>query len=122
MITTKEEGLRPLSFFQYRTQITTNRVFFFCKAEKIPVGNFVKTILKGGDIVSAFMFLIGGIVIGLIFGFFIGIAISTGKGTLRIDHSDPNKDRYLFEVDDLDHIRSKSRLVITIDHEAKIAE
>ena len=39
------------------------------------------------------------------------------SGTLRIDHSNPEKDFYCFEIDDLDKLSKQSRMVLKIHHE-----
>lgn len=43
-------------------------------------------------------------------------------GTLKIDHSNPEKDVYRFELDNLDDISKKSRIVLKIDHNAKLSQ
>ena len=42
-------------------------------------------------------------------------------GTLRIDHSNPDKDVYRFEINDLDGIRRKKRITLKIDHNADLS-
>lgn len=44
------------------------------------------------------------------------------SGTLRIDHSDPNKDVYRIDIDDLDAIDKKKRMVLKIDHNADLSQ
>lgn len=44
------------------------------------------------------------------------------SGTLRIDHSNPEKDIYRFEIDDLDSIARKKRIVLNIDHNAVLSQ
>lgn len=44
-----------------------------------------------------------------------------GTGTLRIDHSNPKKDLYRFDIDDLDQLNKKKRLILTIDHNADLS-
>ena len=39
------------------------------------------------------------------------------SGTLRIDHSNPARDFYCFEIDDLDKLSKRSRMVLKIHHE-----
>lgn len=43
-------------------------------------------------------------------------------GTLRIDHSDPEKDIYRLDLDDLDAINKKKRVILTIDHDADLSQ
>jgi hypothetical protein len=45
--------------------------------------------------------------------------ILTGTGTLRIDHSNPDKDAYLFEIADLDKLDKKKYFWLRIEHESK---
>lgn len=40
----------------------------------------------------------------------------TGFGTLNIDHSNPDKDVYRFEIEDLDDLYKKSKVVMSIKH------
>ena len=46
-------------------------------------------------------------------------------GTLRIDHSDPEKDIYrldLNDLNDLDALNTKKRVILTIDHNADLSQ
>ena len=52
---------------------------------------------------------------------FIALRFRCGTGILRIDHSNPNKDLYRFDVDDLDKLNKKKRIVLTIDHNADLS-
>lgn len=62
-------------------------------------------------------------------GLFIGIGvmglihlIKSGSGVLRIDHSNPEKDIYRFEIDDLDKLNKKSHIELKIDHDADLSQ
>ena len=44
------------------------------------------------------------------------------SGTLRIDHSNPEKDTYRFEIDNLDSINKKKRITLVIDHDADLSQ
>ena len=62
-------------------------------------------------------------------GLFIGIALTglyflirSTSGTLRIDHTNPEKDVYRFEIDDLDSINKKKRIELKIDHNANLSQ
>lgn len=62
-------------------------------------------------------------------GVFIGALITlitrdigAGSGTLRVDHSNPEKDIYRLEVDDLDGLDKKKRLNLKIDHHANLSQ
>lgn len=43
-------------------------------------------------------------------------------GTLRIDHSNPEKDIYRFEINNLDSLDKKKRIVLKIDHHADLSQ
>lgn len=60
--------------------------------------------------------VIGSIVSNIIF------YIRTGSGTLRIDHSNPDKDLYRFEIDDLDKLDSQKKVLLKIDHNANLSQ
>lgn len=42
-------------------------------------------------------------------------------GTLKIDHSNPEKDVYRFDVDDLDSLAKKKRIVLKVDNNADLS-
>ena len=61
-------------------------------------------------------------------GLFAGIAVSvifcrmtTKSGYLRIDHSNPNKDVFRFEVDGIAD-RTTRRFVLKVDHNADLSQ
>lgn len=60
--------------------------------------------------------VIGSIVSNIIF------YIRTGSGTLKIDHSNPDKDLYRFEIDDLDKLDSQKKVLLKIDHNANLSQ
>ena len=43
-------------------------------------------------------------------------------GTLKIDHSNPNRDVYRFEVDNLDSLDKKKRISLNVDHNANLSQ
>ena len=57
-------------------------------------------------------------------GVVIGVLLDRLRtvGTLRIDHSNPNKDVYRFEINDLDSLNKKKHIVLTIDHHADLSQ
>lgn len=65
---------------------------------------------------------------GMFTGFFIASLISficfyfMAGGTLKIDHSDPEKDLYRFEIDDLDDLSKKKRVILSIKHDADLSQ
>ena len=68
---------------------------------------------------------IGATTCGVIFGIglmLLYIVLKTATGTLRIDHTNPTKDVYRFEIDDLDRIKSKKRVVLKVDNNADLSQ
>lgn len=44
-------------------------------------------------------------------------------GTLKIDNSDPEKDRYLFDLgDNLDKLSKKKRIILKVDNNADLSQ
>lgn len=43
------------------------------------------------------------------------------SGTLRIDHSNPEKDIYRFEVDEIENLPKKKEIVLKIDNNADLS-
>ena len=50
------------------------------------------------------------------------IFLKSVHGTLRIDRSDPNKDIYRLDLDDLDVLTRKKRVILNIDHHANLSQ
>lgn len=46
----------------------------------------------------------------------------SSSGTLRIDHSNPEKDIYRFEVDDIDNLSRKKRIILKVDNNADLSQ
>ena len=67
----------------------------------------------------AFVFIFG-IVIGLFAAGLMALRIQVG--TLRIDHSNSEKDTYLFEIDDLDKISEKEFVILRVDNYADLSQ
>lgn len=69
-------------------------------------------------------------VLSLFIAFFIGCVATSAiyvlertSGTLKIDRSDPEKDRYRFEItDDLDSLITKKKIVLKIDNNADLSQ
>lgn len=64
------------------------------------------------------------LIIGAIIGIALGIIFSSFQecyGVLKIDMSG-DKDLYRFEIDDLDVLSKKRRIIIKIDNKAEIRE
>lgn len=68
-----------------------------------------------------FVYLLLGAACGLIVSALIH-RMKKPDGTLRIDHSNPGKDLYRFEVDNLDLLDKKQRVIFTIDHKANLSQ
>ena len=65
-------------------------------------------------------FIIGVAVGVIIYALFQRILVA--HGTLRIDHSNPEKDIYRFEIDNLDKLNRRSYVELKIDHHADLSQ
>lgn len=65
--------------------------------------------------------VLGGILIGIIMAV-IFVKVRTVQGVLRIDCSDPEKDRYRFDIDNLDILPKKKSIVLKIDTKADLSQ
>ena len=61
--------------------------------------------------------------------FLAGVAVGSivtscrkASGTLRIDHSNPEKDVYRFDIDDLNGLSKKKRIVLKVDNYADLSQ
>lgn len=64
-------------------------------------------------------------VVGICVGAFITNLVMdarSGFGTLRIDHSNPEKDVYLFDIDKFEDISGKKRVILRVDHNANLSQ
>lgn len=64
-------------------------------------------------------------VVGIVIGCIINILIcraNSSSGTLRIDHTNPEKDVYRIEVDDLDKLSKKKRIILKVDNRADLSQ
>ena len=67
--------------------------------------------------------------LALIVGIIVGIIVTTlvvkfskrSAGTLKIDHSNPDKDVYRFEIDDLDALSTKKKVTLKVDNKADLS-
>lgn len=48
--------------------------------------------------------------------------MTSASGTLKIDHSNPKKDKYQICIDDLDIIQRSKRMILKIDHNARLGD
>lgn len=63
------------------------------------------------------------IAIAFVTGLIIGLIFSRkSAGVLKIDHSNPGKDVYRFEIDDLDSLSNKKKIVIRVDNNADLSQ
>lgn len=65
-------------------------------------------------------FIIGVAVGAIVYALFQRIFVA--HGTLRIDHSNPEKDIYRFEIDNLDKLNRRSYVELKIDHHADLSQ
>lgn len=65
------------------------------------------------------LFLVG-IIIGILITL-LTVLLST-SGTLRIDHSNPEKDLYRFDIDNLDELSRRKRIVLKVDNHADLSQ
>ena len=70
---------------------------------------------------SPYLFFIIGVVVGAIISFIIN-SLKKSYGVLKIDTSDPAKDKYRIYIDDLDKLNKKERLLLNIDHNADLSQ
>lgn len=68
-----------------------------------------------------FVFFTAGVLVGSII-YAIIQGVSMAHGTLRIDHSDPEKDVYRLEIGDLDKLNKKRYVELKIDHHADLSQ
>lgn len=60
----------------------------------------------------------------LILGIFIGLIIRSAfiVGTIKIDTSNPTKDTYLIELDDLEKLKDYKRIMLAVDAHADLSQ
>ena len=63
---------------------------------------------------------------GIAIGMFVSYMLLIGKtayGTLRIDHTDPEKDLYRIDIDgNFDNISREKRIVLKVDNDANLSQ
>ena len=62
-----------------------------------------------------------GVIIGVIISWLF-CAFTRVSGVLKIDHSNPEKDIYRIELNDLDSLSKKHRVVLKVDHNANLTQ
>lgn len=68
-----------------------------------------------------FCWMLIGVIIGAILMQIVNYLISA-HGTLKIDHSDSNKDIYRLVIDDLEELSKKNYVFLEIDHNADLSQ
>lgn len=68
-----------------------------------------------------FVWFLLGAIVSVAANFILSIGRST-SGVLRIDHSNPEKDSYRFEISDLDSLSRKKKIVLKIDNYADLSQ
>lgn len=70
---------------------------------------------------SNFLWILIGVTIGVILTQ-IANYLRSAHGTLKIDHSDSNKDVYRLVIDDLEELSKKNYVFLEIDHDADLSQ
>lgn len=63
--------------------------------------------------------------LGVLIGILISIIFNKMRkthGVLKIDHSNPEKDVYRFEIENLDNISKMREITLLIDHKADLSQ
>ena len=69
-----------------------------------------------------YLFVLIGLLVGSIISNIIFFIRYRKAGTLRIDHSDPIKDVYRIEIDDLDGLSKKRHVILKVDNNADLSQ
>lgn len=64
----------------------------------------------------------GCLAIGILIGVVIALLWRPTDGVIRIDHSNPEKDLYRFEIDSLEKLEKKKKIILKIDHYADLSQ
>lgn len=67
------------------------------------------------------LLILAGVFFGISISAFV-IAVRGVAGTLRIDRSNPSKDIYRIDINDLDKLAKKSRIVLKVDNNADLSQ
>ena len=69
-----------------------------------------------------YAWVLGAWIVGIVLGVLIA-HFEKPHGTLRIDHSNPEKDIYRMEFeDDLDKLNKKKRVILKVDNNANLSQ
>ena len=69
-----------------------------------------------------YLFAVVGVLVGSIISNIIFYIRYRKAGTLRIDHSNPEKDVYRIEIDDLDGLSKKQHVILKVDNNANLSQ
>ena len=69
-----------------------------------------------------YLLILIGLLVGSIVSNIIFFIRYRTVGTLRIDHSDPVKDIYRIEIDDLDGLIKKKHVILKVDNNADLSQ
>lgn len=69
-----------------------------------------------------YLYILLGVIIGATISSIIFIIRNRTVGTLRIDHSDPTKDKYRFDIPNLDILDRKRHVCLNIDNRADLSQ
>lgn len=69
-----------------------------------------------------YLLILIGLLVGSIVSSIIFFIRYRKAGTLRIDHSDPEKDVYRIEIDDLDGLIKKKNIILKVDNNADLSQ
>lgn len=65
---------------------------------------------------------LAGVLVGIV-GSYIFQVVQTAYGTLRIDHTDPEKDLYRIDIDgNFDNIAKEKRIILKVDNDADLSQ
>ena len=64
----------------------------------------------------------GCLAIGILIGVVIALLWRPTDGVIRIDHSNLEKDLYRFEIDSLEKLEKKKKIILKIDHYADLSQ
>ena len=67
------------------------------------------------------LFLVAGVVIGALASKIFDL-LRSATGTLKIDHSNLEKDLYRIEIDNLETLDRADRVVLKVDHHADLTQ
>ncbi len=69
-----------------------------------------------------YLMFIGAFLIGVFVGVLLCKGLSRYEGVLRIDHTDPEKDVYRFDIVDFDRLNKKKKITLKVDNSADLSQ